>query len=73
MWCTGLRIQHGYCCGSGQSCSGGLIPGLGTSTCQGCGQKKEEKNEGTGSGRKQKQGVPLVAHWLQTQLVSMRT
>ena len=26
-WCTGLRIQHCYCSGSGHCCGEGLIPG----------------------------------------------
>ena len=34
-----LRIWHGHGCGSGHCYGMGLIPGPGTSTCQGCGQK----------------------------------
>ena len=30
---------------SGYSCSAGLIPGLGTSTCQKCGQNKNKQNK----------------------------
>ena len=40
-WHNGLRIQHCHCCGSGYSCSMGSIPGLGTSTCHRCNQKKK--------------------------------
>ena len=32
-WLSGLRTQHCHCYGLG------LIPGLGTSACHGCGQK----------------------------------
>ena len=33
LWLSGLRIQHGHCCGSLYSCSVSLIPGPGTPTC----------------------------------------
>ena len=39
LWCSGLRIQHCHCSGSGHCCDLGLIPGLGTSTCHRCGQR----------------------------------
>ena len=41
MWCSRLRIQHFHCSQSGYSCHVGLIPGLGTSECYGCNQKKK--------------------------------
>ena len=37
LWCSRLRIRRCHCCGVGS------IPGLGTSACQGCGQKIEKK------------------------------
>ena len=39
-WLSGLRTQHCHCCGSGYCCGVGLIPGLATSTCYGCGQER---------------------------------
>ena len=39
-WLRRLRNQHFHCCG------GSLIPGPGTSTCCGRGQKKKKKKEG---------------------------
>ena len=36
-WHSGLRIWHCHCCGAG------LIPGPGTSTCHGLGQKQTKK------------------------------
>ena len=30
-WCSGLRIQHCHCCGSGRCSGSGVIPGPGTS------------------------------------------
>ena len=38
--CSRLRIWCYHCCGSGCCCGASLIPGPGTSECQGCGQKK---------------------------------
>ena len=38
-WHQGLRIQHFHCSSSGHCCGVELIPGPGTSTCRGCGQK----------------------------------
>ena len=46
LWCSGLRIWHCYYNGLGRCYGVGSIPGLGTSTCHRCGQKKKkEKNE----------------------------
>ena len=42
-WHHVLRIQCYCSCGIRHTCSLDLIPGLGTSICQGCGQKKERK------------------------------
>lgn len=42
LWCRGLRIHHCYCSGLDRSCGKGLIPGVGNSMCQGCGQKKKK-------------------------------
>ena len=39
-WYSRLRIQHWHYCGSGYCNGVGSIPGLGTSTCHGHGQKK---------------------------------
>ena len=39
-WYSGLRIWHCYFCILGGYYGVGLICGLGTSTCQGCSQKK---------------------------------
>ena len=46
-WCSGLRIQH--CCSCGVSHSSGLhsFPGLGTSICRRCGQKRKKEKEFT--------------------------
>ena len=41
-WPSRLRIQHCH------YCDAGLIPGLGTSICCGCGQKKKDWKEGRG-------------------------
>ena len=41
----GLRIQHCCSSGAGHNCSTGLIPGPGTSTCYGCGQKQTNKQK----------------------------
>ena len=38
-WCSGLRTWHCYSCGLD------LIPGLGTSICCECGQKKKKERE----------------------------
>ena len=40
LWLSRLRIQHCRCRGSGGCCGVGSIPGPGTSTCSGRGQKK---------------------------------
>ena len=53
LWCSGLRIWC-HSCGSGYCSGAGLIPGPGTSSCRGCGQKKKKK----------KWGVPVMAQWL---------
>lgn len=42
-WHSGLRFWHCHCCGSGLSCSVGLIPGPRTSTCHGHSQTKQNK------------------------------
>ena len=39
LWCSRLRIQSCHSCGTGCNCSVGSIPGQGTSTCYGHGQK----------------------------------
>ena len=41
LWHSGLRIWHCHWCGSGRCWGIGLIPGLGTSTICGHGQKKK--------------------------------
>ena len=46
-WCSGLRIQHCHCCGSGHYCSIGLIPDPGTPICYRHGQKSK-KQQGRG-------------------------
>jgi len=38
-WCSGLRIWLCHCSSSGHCSDAGLIPGLGTSTCPGYGNK----------------------------------
>ena len=43
-WCCGLSIQCCHCSGSIYCCGAGLIPGLGTSTCHGLGQKKKNQS-----------------------------
>ena len=40
LWCSGLRIWRCQSSGSGCCCDVGLSPGLRSSTCSGCGQKK---------------------------------
>ena len=42
-WLSGLRIQRCHFHGSGYSCDTGSIPGPGTSTCHGYGQKRNFK------------------------------
>ena len=37
MWHSRLRVWHCHCSSSGHCCDVGLIPGLGTSACCGCG------------------------------------
>ena len=44
-WLSGLKMQHCHCCGSGQFCGAGSIPGPGTSACCRCGQKKKKKKK----------------------------
>lgn len=41
LWRSRLRIQHCHCSGLGRCGGAGLLPGLGTSVCRGCGQKKK--------------------------------
>ena len=44
-WLSRLRIQCCHWCGSDGYCGAGSVPGLGTSTCHGCGwKKKRERN-----------------------------
>ena len=43
LWCSRLRIHHCHSCGIGRSFGLGLIPGLETSICHGCNQKKKFK------------------------------
>ena len=40
LWPSGFRIWCCHRCAIGCTCGVGLIPGLGTSTCCGCGQKR---------------------------------
>ena len=42
LWHSRLRIQHCHCSNSGHCCGMGLLPGMETSPCHGCGQKKSE-------------------------------
>ena len=42
LWHSRLRNWHCRCSSSSHCCSAGSIPGLGTSTCCGCGQKKKK-------------------------------
>ena len=44
MWHTILRIKRWRSCASGHNYGMDLIPGPGTSTCHGCGQKIEKEN-----------------------------
>ena len=45
LWSSGLRIWHCHCSSRGHCCGSGSIPGPGTSTCHGHGQKnKKEQN-----------------------------
>ena len=46
LWLSGLRIWCCHCCGWGHCCGLDLIPGMGTSTCHGCGQKGKRKKWG---------------------------
>ena len=46
LWLSRLRIQHCHCSSLGHHYDSGLIPGLGTSTCHGCGQKRKKKYPG---------------------------
>ena len=69
------------------SCSSDLIPSLGTSICHECGPKKRKKKRKEkkkiyahyymyvylNSLKGKVLGVPIVAQWKGTQLVSMRT
>ena len=41
-----VRIQCCHSCGIGLTWDADSIPGLGTSICLGCGQKKEEEEKG---------------------------
>ena len=43
LWCSRLRIQCGHCSGLGHCCDTVSVPGLGTSACHRCGQKRKEK------------------------------
>ena len=45
LWLTGLRIWRCHCSGLGHCCGTGLIPGWGTSTCQGYAQKRRKKRQ----------------------------
>ena len=47
LWCSGLRIGHCHCSGSGLCCGSGLIPGPGTSTCPGRHRQKKKKRSPT--------------------------
>ena len=56
LWCSRLRIWHCHCNDSDHRRGAGSIPGLGTSTCQGCSPKKMSRGN-------QKNGVPITAQW----------
>ena len=43
LWCSGLRIWHCCSCGVGCRCSLDLIPGLETSICCWCSQRRKKK------------------------------
>ena len=43
LWCSKLRIWCCHCSGLGHHYGLGLLPGLGTSTCHRCSQKKKKK------------------------------
>ena len=43
LWCRGLRIRWYHCCDLAHYCGSGSVPGLGTSTCCGHGQKIKNK------------------------------
>ena len=58
-WCSRLRIQHCWSCGTGHNCSAGLIPGLGTSTWHGVGGKKKKR----GRKRKSHSSYPYSYPW----------
>ena len=45
LWHMRLRIQSCHCSGSGCCHGTGLIPGLGTSICHKCSQKKRKKRQ----------------------------
>ena len=42
LWHSGSKTQHSHCGGSGCCCGMGSIPGLGTSLCLRCSQKKKK-------------------------------
>ena len=44
-WLSGLRTQHSHCSGSGGCCGAGSVPGLGTSTYCGHGQKNNKQTK----------------------------
>ena len=45
MWLIGLGIRCHHCSDSGHCCGVGLIPGLKTFECCGCGKNKTEQNK----------------------------
>ena len=45
VWHSGLKILHHRDFGIGHSCGSDSVPGLGTSICHGCGQKREKSHK----------------------------
>ena len=64
LWLSRLRIQCCQSSGLGCCCGAGSIPGLGTSTCPGCGQKKKKK--------KKKKGKAAADAYIQSPTVGER-
>ena len=56
LWFNRLRVWYCHCGGSDCFCGTGSIPGLGISTCHGCGQKKLWGEAGYRGGYQEKPG-----------------
>ena len=54
-WCSGLRIHHCHCSGSGRCCGVGLIPGPGTATHHG--QPPPQKKKNTKNNKKKRRNT----------------